>query len=155
LHRARHAGFKRRLYHSDHRQPPSASDCGSPGVLSVAVPFWRGFHAFHAYEIELVRAGLCGSILPVFGSQAGCLAAGLPPIPSTPRGWNGSGGLHRQTSSGLGKFGLSNRRIAMKWQIKLFALAVLGVALYPAILSAQTPDYVLYNGKILTVDNNF
>ena len=43
----------------------------------------------------------------------------------------------------------------MKWYAKLFAWIALGVALSAATLSAQSPNYILYNGKILTVDNNF
>jgi predicted amidohydrolase YtcJ len=43
----------------------------------------------------------------------------------------------------------------MKFFAKLLAWVALGVVLSPAVLSAQTPNYIFYNGKILTVDNNF
>jgi predicted amidohydrolase YtcJ len=43
----------------------------------------------------------------------------------------------------------------MKFYAKLFAWTALVLCLSPVILSAQSPNYILYNGKILTVDNNF
>ena len=44
----------------------------------------------------------------------------------------------------------------MKFSAKVVMLLITcGIMTFPALLSAQAPNYIFHNGKILTVDNNF
>src|SRR5687767_9290145 len=46
--------------------------------------------------------------------------------------------------------------ILMKFYAKLLLLSIsCGLVAVPALLNAQTPNYIFHNGKVLTVDNNF